>query len=376
VGTMAMLACRAGAAKVHAIEVSSAITIAAALAKANGFADRIVCHQVDALEFQPSEPIDVIIGDLRGALPLFRGNLETMAHARRWLRPGGELIPRHDTLRCALVANAEEYESITRIWTDRRYGLDLSGALPWMLNRWTKVALDAEHLIGAAQSFATVRYGEPASELHGKLTWPLDRNCTAHGFALWFDAQLIDGVGFSNAPGEPRTIYGQAFFPFHSPLTLTSGDIVELALTARPGRDWAWTWRTRVTNAGTEKLAYTQSTLLGEPVGLARLENTRSASPERSHIEPSSRTAMYTVSTEVLTQTVGDDLVLLDLKSSNYYYLNPVGVEVWSLLKEGRTADQIISTLLPSFEVEEAVLRADVNAVLRNLLSAGLIAEA
>lgn len=377
VGTMAMLACRAGAARVHAIEVSPAITIAAALAKANGFADRIVCHQVDALEFQPPEPVDVVIGDLRGALPLFRGNLETMAHARRWLRPNGKLIPRHDTLRCALVANAEEYEKITQVWTDRRYGLDLSGALPWMLNRWTKVSLDAAHLISAAQPFATVRYGEPASELHGTLTWRFDRNCTAHGLAMWFDAQLTDGVGFSNAPGEPRTIYGQAFFPFESPLTLAGGDTVELVLTARPGPNWTWTWRTRIAaGAGTEKVAYTQSTLLGEPVGPARLENGRSARPEPSNVEPPSRSAMYTVSTEVLTQAVGDDLVLLDMKSSNYYYLNPVGVEIWSLLKEGRTADQIAGTLLPRFEVTEAALRADVDAVIRDLLSAGLIAEA
>jgi hypothetical protein len=44
-------------------------------------------------------------------------------------------------------------------------------------------------------------------------TWSETRTGTGHGIVVWFEADLVEGVGFSNSPGAPETIYGSLFFP-------------------------------------------------------------------------------------------------------------------------------------------------------------------
>jgi hypothetical protein len=52
---------------------------------------------------------------------------------------------------------------------------------------------------------------------------------------------LIEGVGFSNAPGQLELIYGQSFFPWVHPLPLAAGDVVEVSLRADlVGADYTW----------------------------------------------------------------------------------------------------------------------------------------
>jgi GeoRSP system PqqD family protein len=53
--------------------------------------------------------------------------------------------------------------------------------------------------------------------------------------------------------------------------------------------------------------------------------------------------------------------------------LNFLGTEVWKLC-DGRSLDAIVTELLPQFDVEEAVLRTDVQAFLDELAAKGFIA--
>jgi protein arginine N-methyltransferase 1 len=36
----------------------------------------------------------------------------------------------------------------------------------------------------------------------GELTWTAERPVTAHGLVVWFDTELAEGIGFSNAPAN------------------------------------------------------------------------------------------------------------------------------------------------------------------------------
>ena len=98
---------------------------------------------------------------------------------------------------------------------------------------------------------------------------------TAHGLLLWFDAELGDGIGFSNAPGGPELIYGQGFFPLQTPIALQPGDQVEVRLRADlTGDDYTWQWRTRVTTPGDTpqvKANFRQSTFFGTALSPATL---------------------------------------------------------------------------------------------------------
>ena len=82
-----------------------------------------------------------------------------------------------------------------------------------------------------------------------------------------------------------------------------------------------------------------------------------------------------TISPEVLSQTVANEAVLLDLKSEKYFGLNTVGLRVWELLQENGDVQAIRARMLKEFEVAEADLDNDLNDLLGRLLAAGLVQE-
>lgn len=82
---------------------------------------------------------------------------------------------------------------------------------------------------------------------------------------------------------------------------------------------------------------------------------------------------MLRASADVLSQPVGDELVLMDLATSQYFSLNPVGAQVWRLLQETSDLDEIRRRLTPLYDVDETTLAADVGRIVSDLLAAGLL---
>jgi hypothetical protein len=80
-------------------------------------------------------------------------------------------------------------------------------------------------------------------------------------------------------------------------------------------------------------------------------------------------------SPEVLSQTVGDEAVLLDLRSEEYFSLNAVGLRVWEMLQETGDMSVIRDRLLKEYEVTADDLERDLNALVSRLLEAGLVKE-
>src|SRR5262245_33427852 len=69
-GVITLLACRLGASRVYAVDDSDAILLAADIARANGLTDRITFIHAPSTSISLPEPVDVIISDIRGVLPL------------------------------------------------------------------------------------------------------------------------------------------------------------------------------------------------------------------------------------------------------------------------------------------------------------------
>lgn len=78
----------------------------------------------------------------------------------------------------------------------------------------------------------------------------------------------------------------------------------------------------------------------------------------------------------VRARRVGEETVLLDLGSERYFALDEVGAEIWSGLERGLGAEAILAELLASFDGEEERVRADLEALLAELLAEGLIRPA
>lgn len=277
-GIFSLLACQFGAGQVHAVEPNDAIELARTMAAANGCADRITFHQRLSPALTLPRPANVIISDLRGILPLFQHHIPAIADARRrLLAPGGALIPRRDALWAAPIEDSELYRAYREPWLENGYGLDLSAGHSFVINSWRKVNAKPERLLAAPQQWATLDYATiEQPDVAGDLSWTVARAATAHGLVVWFDAELADGIGFSNAPGQPELIYGQAFFPLQQPVVLDEGDLVRVRLRADlVDDDYVWRWDTRVRAAGDPdrfKASFRQSTFYGVPLTLAGLK--------------------------------------------------------------------------------------------------------
>lgn len=254
-GIFSLLACKYGAGHVYAIEPDAAIELARQAARDNGCADRISFVKDLSTAFTPERKADVMVSDIRGVMPLFEHHIATVTDARaRLLAPGAIQIPRADTIRAAVVESAETARRYLEPWIENPYELDLTSGHRYVVGSWRKVNLKPEALLTEPEVFAVLDYrtiSEPNQR--ATLRWRAARPGTAHGLILWFDAELADGIGFSNAPGQPELIYGQAFFPLQTPLALAEGDLIEADIAATlSDRQYIWTWNTRITPVGAE----------------------------------------------------------------------------------------------------------------------------
>jgi len=265
---MSCIAAQLGAAKIYAIEPDASLELGRAIARANGFENRIEIYREFSNSVNLPERADVIVADMRGVLPAFGGHFRAIADARdRFLKPGGTLIPQCDTLWVALAEEPKKYDDLVGGWNAE--GLDLSIGRRMIANTWSKTHLAVGQLLSPPLQWAEVDYRKVVeTALAGRVQTEVARTGLVHGLCVWFDADLLDGIGFSNAPGQPEAIYGQAFFPLLGPIPVECGDRVDIALRADlTGDDYTWSWHTTIYSAaGQTKADYTQSTFLGVPL--------------------------------------------------------------------------------------------------------------
>ena len=79
------------------------------------------------------------------------------------------------------------------------------------------------------------------------------------------------------------------------------------------------------------------------------------------------------ISSEVLTQEVGGETVILDLKTESYFGLDEVGTRIWQLLQEQNNLQTITATMLNEYDVEEEQLEKDIQDLLTQLNKAGIV---
>jgi len=248
-GIFAVLACQLGAGKVYAIESAEIIQIAREVAAANGCAGKI--EFFEQLSDRVTLPVraDVIFSDLRGILPFFERHIPAIVDARRrFLGPGGILIPRKDTLLAAIVEAPKPYGELADPWEKNPFGHNLNPARDLAVNAIQKMRPSPDQLLTAHRLWTALDYASVDNpDAAGSLEWTVERAGTGHGIIVWFDTDLADGVGFSNAPGTPETVYGSFFFPWTQPTPLVEGQTVCVRLTAKlVESDYIWRWTTRI----------------------------------------------------------------------------------------------------------------------------------
>jgi len=266
-GIMALLACRYGAKRVYAIEPSDALQVARETVAKNGLPDRIVCIQKRSSEVTLPERVDLIVEDMRGALPWCSTHIPDLIDAReRFLKPEGQIIPRQDTVFCAVVSAKERYRDQLLPWQSSPEALDLSPASRYVENAPSGVRFKSQQLLSAPLAWATIEYQSvAAANVRGEFTLKAKRSGTAHGLLLWFVTELLHDVKISNAPGRPKTVYGQFFLPWPQPVELTKGITIDIKLRGDLiGEDYVWTWESRVAGHHFRQTSFAAAPLTAE----------------------------------------------------------------------------------------------------------------
>ena len=80
-----------------------------------------------------------------------------------------------------------------------------------------------------------------------------------------------------------------------------------------------------------------------------------------------------TISTEVISQEVSGETVLLDLQSENYFGLDEVGTRIWQLIQESGDLQSIYNTMLEEYDVSEEQLEEDLEKLLEEVSKIGLV---
>jgi hypothetical protein len=78
---------------------------------------------------------------------------------------------------------------------------------------------------------------------------------------------------------------------------------------------------------------------------------------------------------DVVWRRVGDETVVVNLKTNRIYSLNHTGARLWELISAGHDREAAEAALLTEFDVDEGELRREVAAALEQLAKAGLIVE-
>jgi protein arginine N-methyltransferase 1 len=280
-GIFALVACRLGARRVYAIEPDDAIQVAKAMATANGCSDRIEFTQDLSTNVSLPERADVIVSDIGGVLPWFRNHIPSIVDARRrFLAPGGVLIPRRDRAWAAVVQAEDWHARQTSPLKNNRLEIDMEAAWHFVSNTFHRMKLKCQQLMTDVRHWAALDYAVVETpDVGGSIEWTVTRKGLGHGVALGFDRVLSPGVCISNSPAARKGsnsghTYSTILLPWSYPIPLAAGDRVVVHLEAAlAGDDYIWNWRTTAFDGrkGAEKAGFAQSTFFGVPLSMARL---------------------------------------------------------------------------------------------------------
>lgn len=81
----------------------------------------------------------------------------------------------------------------------------------------------------------------------------------------------------------------------------------------------------------------------------------------------------YQPSPNVVSTTLDEEAVLLDLDTRRYYSLNETGARIWELLADDQSLDAIAEAITTEWDVSEENARAHVERLLAELEEEGLV---
>jgi SAM-dependent methyltransferase len=236
-GILAMLAAKAGAGHVVGVDSASIIDVASRTAARNRLAN-VEFLRADIRDVR-MEKFDLIICELIGLYVTDEGLAYKMDIARGLLKEGGRLMPSRLDVH---VAPVESADAGLGFWGDL-YGIDYR-AVDSVPHEARNYDMSGCRLLAAPKLAFTIDLAKKSGPLTFSGDFKAESDGEFHGFVMYWEAKLSDGVTLSTDPRSPQTHWKQVFFPHPKRVRLSAGDFVgcELA-SALNGTKWRWEFR-------------------------------------------------------------------------------------------------------------------------------------
>lgn len=297
-GIHGLLAAQLGAKRVYLVEPEDIIAVAAEIAQANGYGERVKCLQGKIEEINLSEKVDVIISVFTGNFLLQEDLLPSLFYARdKYLKPGGVLIPESAVMEAAPVYVPELYQKEIESWSEPHMGINHHAARTYASQAvyyYRKDLAKAQYLAEPTKLLAMDFYHSNNTNCEVEIQYKITEAGWCHGWAGWFKMQLGD-TWLSTAPHELPLHWSAAFLPLDPPLELTAGEEVKFKLQRPPYGDWNW----RVETATTVQQ---HSTFFSVPMTLKTIK--KSSLDYQPQITNKGEAALYVLSHSDGTQSV------------------------------------------------------------------------
>ncbi|MXO91135.1 50S ribosomal protein L11 methyltransferase [Pontixanthobacter aquaemixtae] len=243
-GLLAMMAVRAGAKHVYAVDRNATkADLARDIISANGMSDKITVITKMSLDLDREADlgggVDMVISELFSANVVGETLMQALAHAAEELtNPGATFVPE----RCAIMGALAECKARPEV-TDVE-GFDLS-LLNERLKKDTMVSVPRGDKFqrGPAQSLYDCVFepDKPAPVKDKAFTQLVSDGGTVNGVMQWLRIHFADDIIYENPPGgDPLCHWGIRFEPFDEPRETSQGDRINVGCMQANGELVIW----------------------------------------------------------------------------------------------------------------------------------------
>jgi len=244
-GILSYFAVQAGAKKVYAVEASNMAQFAKELSASNKLSDVVEVIAGKIEEITLPENVDIIISEPMGYMLFNERMLETYLHARKWLKPGGNMYPTKGDLYIAPFTDDAlfmEHFGKSNFWCQNYfYGVNLTSLRQAATQEYFRqpiVDTFDVRILMAKPCVHTTNFltstEEQLQKIHIPLQYTMLMTGTLHGLAFWFDVAFLgqtNHVYLSTAPQEPLTHWYQVRCLLPNPVFVRAGQKVSGSVT-------------------------------------------------------------------------------------------------------------------------------------------------
>ncbi len=219
-GVLAMMAARAGAERVLAIDVNDeSIAYAKKAAALNNLEHRIEFRQSHYADCVPSDKADVVICEMLSSMMLIEQQVPASIHAtQKILKPNGVLLPASSTVFALPV-------ECPRIW--KRFGV---ADLDFPKTVQTASRGDCRDLGNLARVVSFDFKSLSMERVSSQLRFEILESGTIHGMLAMFEAHLTEDIRLSMEDG-----WRELLLPLGTPVPVSRGDEFDVLLEYEPG---------------------------------------------------------------------------------------------------------------------------------------------